>query len=149
MDQNNQLERPSLYDIVLKREWSYYTGSVLIVIFAMALCMVGSTWGVSGAFGNWGALLFNLFGVNTGADSVFKNTTLETYSFFGSQPALTDTWIMLGAAVACLLAAQWKIRNIKHYKPVEDQEHQALQAGSGRHRRRSSDGLRCQDGWWL
>ena len=116
MDQNNQLERPSLYDIVLKREWSYYTGSVLIVIFAMALCMVGSTWGVSGAFGNWGALLFNLFGVNTGADSVFKNTTLETYSFFGSQPALTDTWIMLGAAVACLLAAQWKIRNIKHYK---------------------------------
>ena len=116
MDQNIQLERPSLYDIVLKREWSYYTGSVLIVIFAMALCMVGSTWGVSGAFGNWGALLFNLFGVNTGADSVFKNTTLETYSFFGSQPALTDTWIMLGAAVACLLAAQWKIRNIKHYK---------------------------------
>ncbi|MBO8442157.1 MAG: YeeE/YedE family protein [Spirochaetes bacterium] len=113
MDQNNQLEKPSLYDIVLKREWSYYTGAVLIVIFAMALCMVGSTWGVSGALGTWGSMFLGLFGIDTA--TVFNNNT-SNYSFFANQASITDIGLLLGASIACLLAAQWKIRNIKHYK---------------------------------
>ena len=113
MDQNNQLEKPSLYDIVLKRECSYYTGAVLIVIFAMALCMVGSTWGVSGALGTWGSMFLGLFGIDTA--TVFNNNT-SNYSFFANQASITDIGLLLGASIACLLAAQWKIRNIKHYK---------------------------------
>lgn len=113
MDQNNQLEKPSLYDIVLKREWSYYTGAVLIVILAMALCMVGSTWGVSGALGTWGSMFLGLFGIDTA--TVFNNNT-SNYSFFANQASITDIGLLLGASIACLLAAQWKIRNIKHYK---------------------------------
>ena len=113
MDQNNQLEKPSLYDIVLKREWSYYTGAGLIVIFAMALCMVGSTWGVSGALGTWGSMFLGLFGIDTA--TVFNNNT-SNYSFFANQASITDIGLLLGASIACLLAAQWKIRNIKHYK---------------------------------
>ena len=105
--------QPTLYDIVLKKEWSYYTGSVLIVIFAMALCMFGSTWGVSGALGMWGNMFLSLFGIDTKA--VFGTDT-STYKFFANQASITDIGILLGALIACLLAAQWKIRNIKHYK---------------------------------
>ena len=105
--------QPTLYDIVLKKEWPYYTGSVLIVIFAMALCMFGSTWGVSGALGMWGNMFLSLFGIDTKA--VFGTDT-STYKFFANQASITDIGILLGALIACLLAAQWKIRNIKHYK---------------------------------
>ena len=112
-NQNTQLEKPALYDIILKKEWSYYAGSALIVIFAMALCMFGSTWGVSGALGMWGNMFLSLFGIDTAATF---GTDTSTYNFWNNQASLTDIGLLLGALIACLLAAQWKIRNIKHYK---------------------------------
>lgn len=124
--------QPTLYDIVLKKEWSYYTGSVLIVIFAMALCMFGSTWGVSGALGTWGNMFLSLFGIDTKA--VFGTDT-STYKFFANQASITDIGILLGALIACLSCCT-----------VEDQKHQALQAGSRCNHRRSCNGYRCKDG---
>lgn len=105
--------QPTLYETLFKKEWSYYTGAVLIVIFALALSMFGSTWGVSGALGTWGSMFLGLFGIDTAA--AFGNDTSK-YNFFANQASLTDIGLLLGALIACLLAAQWKIRNIKHYK---------------------------------
>ena len=105
--------QPALYETLFKKEWSYYTGAVLIVIFALALSMFGSTWGVSGALGTWGSMFLGLFGIDTAA--AFGNDTSK-YNFFANQASLTDIGLLLGALIACLLAAQWKIRNIKHYK---------------------------------
>ena len=105
--------QPTLYETLFKKEWSYYTGAVLIVIFALALSMFGSTWGVSGALGTWGSMFLGLFGIDTAA--AFGNDTSK-YNYFANQASLTDIGLLLGALIACLLAAQWKIRNIKHYK---------------------------------
>ena len=105
--------QPTLYETLFKKEWSYYTGAVLIVIFALALSMFGSTWGVSGALGTWGSMFLGLFGIDTAA--AFGNDTSK-YNFFANQASITDIGLLLGALIACLLAAQWKIRNIKHYK---------------------------------
>ena len=105
--------QPTLYETLFKKEWSYYTGAVLIVIFALALSMFGSTWGVSGALGTWGSMFLGLFGIDTAA--AFGNDTSK-YNFFANQASLTDIGLLLGALIACLFAAQWKIRNIKHYK---------------------------------
>ena len=105
--------QPTLYETLFKKEWSYYTGAVLIVIFTLALSMFGSTWGVSGALGTWGSMFLGLFGIDTAA--AFGNDTSK-YNFVANQASLTDIGLLLGALIACLLAAQWKIRNIKHYK---------------------------------
>ena len=113
MDQKAELQKPTLYETLFKKEWSYYTGSALIVVFALALSMFGSTWGVSGALGMWGNMFLGLFGIDTAATF---GTDTSSYNFFANQASLTDIGLLLGALIACLLAAQWKIRNIKHYK---------------------------------
>ena len=104
--------QPTLYENLFKKEWSYYTGSVLIVMFAIVIATVGSTWGVSGPLSSWAGLFLGLFGLDTASMGV----NVSNYSFFGNQASITDVGLIFGSLIACLLATQWKIRNIKHYK---------------------------------
>lgn len=105
----------SYYDTLLKKEWSYVTGAVLISAFAMALNAFSGIWGVSGPLATWGGKFLTLIGVNADSWSIY-NGSLAKYQFFGNKPSITDIGLLMGALIACLLAAQWKIRNIKHWK---------------------------------
>ena len=112
MEETKQIE-PTLYERLLKKEWSYYTGAVMISILAITLFMFsGSTWGVSGPLTTWGAQFFALFGV----DPSVWGANIANYSFFGNTASITDFGLLFGALISCLLAAEWKIRKIKHWK---------------------------------
>lgn len=109
----NKTIQPTLYERLLKKEWSYYAGAVMISILAITLFMFsGSTWGVSGPLTTWGAQFFSLFGV----DASVWGTNIDSYKFFGNTASMTDFGLLFGALISCLLAAEWKIRKIKHWK---------------------------------
>lgn len=110
-------KNPTLYERLLKTEWSYYTGAVMITILALCLALFSGTWGASGPFFTWFGKFVGLFGIDTNSWAIY-NGSLEGYKFFGNQASMTDIGLLLGALISCLLAAQWKIRKIKHWKQV-------------------------------
>ena len=105
------------HEIYLKKEWSYTTGAVLLSLLAIALVIVtGKAWGVTGPFTLWGGQFLALFGVDVAASPVFKGIT--EYSFWKDIPSMTDIGIIIGAFIAVLLAAQFKLKKIKSWKNV-------------------------------
>lgn len=116
MEEKKETEvKLSYYDRMLKKEWSYVTGGVMISAFAMALFAFSGIWGVSGPLATWGGKFLTLLGINADSWSIY-NGSLAKYQFFGNKASITDIGLLVGALIACLLAAQWKIRNIKHWK---------------------------------
>ena len=110
-------KNPTLYERLLKNEWSYYTGAVMITILALSMAVFSGTWGASGPFFTWFGKFVGLFGIDTDSWAIY-NGSLSGYKFFGNQASMTDIGLLLGALISCLLAAQWKIRKIKHWKQV-------------------------------
>lgn len=107
--------QPTMYERLLKKEWTYTTGAVLITALSLCLAAFSGTWGVSGPLSTWGAKFFSIFGIKPETWNV-SSASLESYRFFSHQASITDIGLVIGSLIACLLAAQWKIRNIKHYK---------------------------------
>lgn len=106
------------HEIFLKKEWSYTTGAVLLVALATALVVVtGAAWGVTGAFALWGGKFLSWFGVDVDSWAIFKGA-IGKYNFWKSQVSVTDLGIIVGAFIATLLAAQFKLKKIKSWKNV-------------------------------
>ena len=113
--ENNEIQ-PTLYERLLKKEWSYYTGAVMVSLIAMTLlALTGGTWGASGPFGIWGAKFFSLF-FGLDENGAILGNKIGSYSFFTHKFSVIDIAITFGALISCLLAAEWKIRKIKHWK---------------------------------
>lgn len=108
-------KKPTLYERLLKNEWSYYTGAVLITVLAVSMALFSGTWGASGPYFTWFGKFISLFGVDADSWAMY-NGSLSGYKFFGNQASMTDVGLILGALISCLLAAQWKIRKLKHWK---------------------------------
>ncbi len=107
------------HELFLKKEWSYATGAVLLTALAIALVIVtGKAWGVTGPFAMWGGLVLDQFGVNVDAWESFKATPVSSYKFWMDNTAITDLGIVIGALLAVLLAAQFKIKKIKSGRQV-------------------------------
>ncbi|AEJ19120.1 YeeE/YedE thiosulfate transporter family protein [Gracilinema caldarium] len=101
-----------------KKEWSYTTGSVLLVMLALALVIVtGGSWGVTGPLGMWGGKILQFIGINADAWKGY-NGSLAKYNFWKDATAITDLGIVLGAFLSVLLATQFKIKKIKSMKNV-------------------------------
>ncbi len=112
----NKEIQPTLYERTLKKEWSYYTGAVLVSLIAMTLlALTGGTWGASGPFAIWGAKFFSLF-FGLDENGAILGNKVDSYNFFAHKFSVIDISMTLGALISCLLAAQWKIRKIKHWK---------------------------------
>ncbi len=113
--ENNEIQ-PTLYERLLKKEWSYYTGAVMVSLIAMTLlALTGGTWGASGPFGIWGAKFFSLF-FGLDENGAILGNKIGSYSFFTHKFSVIDIAMTFGALISCLLAAEWKIRKIKHWK---------------------------------
>ncbi len=107
------------HEIYLKKEWSYTTGAVLLAALAIALVVVtGKAWGVTGPFAMWGGWVMEQFGLNVSAWQGFTSTPISAYKFWMDNPAVTDLGIVIGALLAVLLAAQFKIKKIKSSRQV-------------------------------
>ncbi len=106
-----------LHETLLKKEWSYTTGAVLLAVFALALVIItGKAWGVTGPFTLWGGKILSLFGVDVVSSPIFKG--IEEYSFWKDMPSMTDVGIVAGASISVLLAAQFKLKKIKSWRNV-------------------------------
>jgi uncharacterized protein len=101
-----------------KKEWSYETGAVLLALLAMALVAVtNQAWGVTGPFAIWGGKFLELIGIEADSWKIF-NGTLGKYNFWKNATSITDLGVVLGALLATLLAAQFKIKKLKSGKNV-------------------------------
>jgi uncharacterized membrane protein YedE/YeeE len=107
----------SYYDTLIKKEWSYTTGAVVMSILAVMLMVFAGPWGVSGVLAIWGGKFLSLFGVNADSWKMF-NGSLGRFKFAANQANLTDVGLAFGALISCLLAAQWKLRTIKSVRQV-------------------------------
>jgi uncharacterized membrane protein YedE/YeeE len=110
-------EKVSYYDILIKKEWSYITGGVIMSILAVMLMTFSGNWGVTGVLSPWGGKFLTLLGINADSWKMY-NGSLAKFSFFGNQTNILNVALVFGALISCLLAAQWKIRMIKHHRQV-------------------------------
>lgn len=100
---------------VWRGSWPMLTGAVVLAVLAGGVLLVsGGIWGITSAFGLWGAKVLQLLGAHP-----------ETWTYW-QQPgqvgqlagpvladknSLTDIGIVLGAAVAATLAGVWSFRH--------------------------------------
>lgn len=118
----NKITNSEFYKKWLKTAWPYYTGAVLLSLFQIVtLATTGNPWGVSGAFAQWGAWIYEALGGSVDKWYYFASD--------GAQAALDkgvlnhpDSWrnfgIIAGALLAVLLASQFKIKKVKSVKQV-------------------------------
>ena len=108
--------------MVFKNPFTYITGAVLLSLFQIALLAYSNNpWGVSGAFTNWGAWLYQLFGGSVEKWFYFSSAGAQATlnaGFFNHTGTMLNIGIVLGALVATLLASQFKFKKIKSIKQV-------------------------------
>ncbi|MEX2444242.1 MAG: YeeE/YedE thiosulfate transporter family protein [Alkalispirochaeta sp.] len=113
--------KQSYYDLLLKKEWSYSTGAVLLALVSTALILAtGKVWGVTGAFTYWGSWILQAFGGQPENWVFFQemDTGFASATFLTHPVTIWNVGIILGALVSVLLAAQFKIKKIKSRKQV-------------------------------
>lgn len=102
------------YDIILGNPWSLKTAAAVIAgAFITLMIYTKGTWGVSGVLGVWFAKILSLVGVSkdwlveySGAKGVDAITQV-----FASNPiSIQNTGIFLGAVIAVLTMAKFKLR---------------------------------------
>lgn len=106
----------------LKDAWPYLTGAVLLSLFQIVtLATTKTAWGVSGAFANWGAWIFEALGGSVDKWYYFASdgaqATLNA-GFLNNPDSWRNIGIIVGALLAVLLASQFKIKKIKSWKQV-------------------------------
>ncbi|MDL2228796.1 YeeE/YedE family protein [Treponema sp. OttesenSCG-928-L16] len=112
-----QKEKVCYYETLLKKEWSYNSGAVVMTVIALMMASFAGAWGVSGPLASWGGKILTLIGINADSWKMY-NGSLAKFKFLANQPSITDVSLALGALTSCLLAAQWKLRNIKSIRQV-------------------------------
>lgn len=108
--------------MVFKNPFTYITGAVLLALMQIALfAYSGNPWGVSGAFANWGAWIYRLFGGSVDKWHYFSSAGAQATLDAGilKHPgSMLNFGIILGALLATLLASQFKFKKIKSVKQV-------------------------------
>lgn len=105
-----------------KNPWTYITGAVLLSLLQiLSLVLTGNPWGVTAAFVNWGAWIYEAFGGNVSNWSYFieerARVSYET-GFLTDPGTMRNIGIIVGALCSTLIASQFKIKKIKSYKQV-------------------------------
>ena len=109
--------KPLYYETVVKNEWSYTAGAVVMAILAVMLASFAGAWGIFGPLPIWGGKFLTLIGIDADSWQTF-NGGLAKYKFINHQASITNAALIFGAMISCLLSAQWKIRGIKSSRQV-------------------------------
>ncbi|MDX9872925.1 MAG: YeeE/YedE thiosulfate transporter family protein [Clostridia bacterium] len=117
-----KLNDNKFYQLWFKGAWSYITGAVLLSVFQIVMFATSdSPWGVTGAFANWGAWLFQLVGGNVDKWYYFSDAAAQATldrGFLNDPGSLRNLGVIVGALLATLLASQFKIKKIKSIRQV-------------------------------
>lgn len=100
---------------IFVQRWSFMIGGILLAImFAFILLTTGHSWGVTGPLTTWGVAFFQLFGIQF-SSPVFADAVAAANGGILNDPgSLRNIGIILGAAIAFLLAGRftfdWKFK---------------------------------------
>jgi uncharacterized membrane protein YedE/YeeE len=109
--------KPSYYETLIKNEWSYTSGAVIMAILAVMLASFAGAWGIFGPLPVWGGKFLTLIGIDADRWQLF-NGSLAKYRFVNNQASITNAALVFGSMISCLLSAQWKIRGVKSSRQV-------------------------------
>lgn len=118
----NKITKNEFYKRWLKDAWPYITGAVLLSLFQIVtLATTRNPWGVTSAFANWGAWLYEAVGGSVDKWFYFSTESARATLDAGilKDPAsIRNIGVILGALLATLMASQFKIKKIKSMKQV-------------------------------
>ena len=122
MKLTDKIKTNDYYILWLKDAWPYLTGAILLSVFQIVtFAVTGNPWGVSAAFANWGAWIYEFAG-----DSVDKwyyfasegaKNTLER-GFLNDFASMRNVGIITGALFATLIASGFKFKKFKSARQV-------------------------------
>ncbi len=116
------LGKNPIYKKLASEPLTYVAGAVLLAIFQIAhIASLGSAWGVTSTFANWGAWIFELFGGDTSSWSYFASESSQARLDAGvlaDGGSIRNFGIIFGALLSTLLASQFKLKKIKSVRQV-------------------------------
>lgn len=111
-----------IYKKLMKEPLTYVAGAALLAVFQIThFATLGSGWGVTGTFANWGAWIFEAFGGNVSTWTFFASESSQATlanGFLNDGGTIRNIGIIVGALVATLFASQFKIKKIKSKKQI-------------------------------
>ena len=111
-----------IYKKLMKEPLTYVSGAALLAVFQIAhFVFFESGWGVTSAFADWGAWLFQLVGGHPEQWAYFaseKSQATLAAGFLQDGASIRNVGIVFGALIATLFASQFKIKKLKSLKQV-------------------------------
>ncbi|QUL53506.1 YeeE/YedE family protein [Paenibacillus tritici] len=110
------------YKQLLKEPLTYVTGAVLLAVLAIAhLAVFSKGWGVTSAFADWGAWMYQLVGGNVDNWAYFSSEKAQktlSAGFLNDGGSIRNLGIILGALLATLFASEFKLKKLRSLKQV-------------------------------
>ncbi len=110
------------YKLWLKDAWPYLTGAILLSVFQIVtMAVTGTPWGVSAAFANWGAWIFEALGGSVDKWFYFSSEGAQRVldrGFLSDPATIRNLGIIAGALFSVLIASGFKFKKIKTGKQV-------------------------------
>ncbi|WKY45666.1 YeeE/YedE family protein [Eubacteriaceae bacterium ES2] len=98
---------PTFHKLFVQR-WSFMTGGILLAImFGFILITARHSWYVTGPLTTWGIAFLQMFGVQFTAPYFETNVMAANNGILNDPGSLRNIGIILGAAIAFLLAGRW------------------------------------------
>lgn len=109
------------YNKILKKPWAYTIGAIILAFLNIILVYFNNRpWGISQGFLSWGVGLIDLFGFDiekiTQLEIITNN--ISSNSFFINKLTVINIAVIIGAFIATMLAAQYKVRKIKNKRQL-------------------------------
>lgn len=117
-----KLGQNDFYKKIMKEPLTYLAGAVLLAVFQIAhIILLNSGWGVTSAFADWGAWIYEAVGGSVREWGYFASAKSQKTLDAGplvDGGTLRDIGIVCGALVATLFASEFKIKKIKSLRQV-------------------------------
>ncbi|QSX09399.1 YeeE/YedE family protein [Alkalibacter rhizosphaerae] len=102
--------------------WTYFKGALLLTLLQiLTLLITKNAWGVTTAFIHWGAWIYEALGGDVSSWAYFNTRPyrqIYANGFLKDPGTLRNIGIILGAALAALLAGQFRLKRIKSFKQL-------------------------------
>jgi uncharacterized membrane protein YedE/YeeE len=95
------------------KRWSFYTGALLLAaMFEVIILTTGSSWGVTAAFVNWGAWIYQSLGLIDVSKWQSFSSQMDTINggFMNDPDSMRNLGIILGALISPLLAGHFSFK---------------------------------------
>ncbi|MBF7096225.1 YeeE/YedE family protein [Alkalibacter sp. M17DMB] len=97
------------YHKFFMERWSFVTGGILLAfLFIFILITTGHSWGVTGGFTNWGVAFLQMLGVEFTSPALAGSVATANKGVLNDPLGLRNFGIIVGAAIAMLLAGRFK-----------------------------------------